>query len=79
MNDKIKMATIYTRFGSHMETDNANRLAHPQNLYIPGFQAFYQKKERLIKTDKTKMNAVASFPVSHEDGQDLTTQIIMRI
>ena len=30
-------------FGSHMKTDNANRLTDPENLYMPGFKVFNWK------------------------------------
>ena len=40
-----------------MKTDNANRLAHPKNIYTPGLKEFNWKKEQFIKIDKTKMAA----------------------
>ena len=30
-------------FQSHMKTDNANSLADPENLYIPGFRKIMKK------------------------------------
>ena len=31
-------------FQSHMKTNNTNRLADPENLYIPGFEGILEKK-----------------------------------
>ena len=36
------------------ETDNANRLADPENLYIPGFKEIIEKNK--INSKKKKIN-----------------------
>ena len=51
------MAAI-ARFWSHAKTDNANRLADPENLYIPGFKEIIKKKKLCRK--KTNYRQVAA-------------------
>ena len=44
-NDLLKLIKTkwppYPRF--HIKTDNANKLADPENLYIPGFKRILEK------------------------------------
>ena len=46
-NDLLKLIKTkwppYPRFQFHIKTDNANKLADPENLYIPGFKRILEK------------------------------------
>ena len=45
---KPKWPPPQPRFQSHMKTDNTNRLADHENLYIPGFKGILKKKLKKI-------------------------------
>ena len=47
-------------FRLHAKTDNANRLADPENLYIPDFKGIMRKK-----------NCVKKKKISHQVGASL--------
>ena len=75
------MAAIAS-FSVASETDNANRLADPENLYIPGFKGIMRKKVKkkqsvarwLKQFQHPRSNTVSLFASkrpSRGKGQDL--------
>ena len=56
-------------FGSHIKTDNANRLAHPENICQVAKHLTEKRNYLNNKIDKIMMAAVASFSVLNEKGQ----------
>ena len=52
---------------SFSKTDNANKLADPNNLQAAGH--LIEKNPRFIKIDQIKVAAIASFSVTHENEQ----------